>query len=199
MAQQILDYVWVNEEYEICSNRVVSALFYNNVRDIPQYTYEDICIKPHQLFKNPFLSSSDILVFCDMYRVNLYIYPNEKILSEQNQRNDFKEYMEKYTEPIFKITETYYGDQQAFRQHKQLCRYVGIDVFCKPCEYSIYSEKKNIYNYIWISRYILNQLSGGSVKWLDMTLVPNVEEDVTRQVKQLDVVCMDELFDDFHL
>jgi hypothetical protein len=199
MTQQTLDYVWVNEECEICMNRITTTIFFNDLKDVPPYTYDNVYIKPKEIFKNPFLSNVDIIVFCDMYNINSYSHPCQLVIIEENQRARFEDYMDQYNEYVFKITEKYKVNKQVFREHKQLCAYIGIDIFCKPCEYSIYSEKKNIYNYVWMSRHILNQLSEYGVEWFDIKLVPNVEEDIIDNVKSMEVTSIDEMMNDLQM
>jgi len=190
---QILDYVWVNEEYEISMESISSNILYDNINDIPPYCFDYSMIKPNQVFRNPFKSANDLIILCDVYYLNNLTEPPQIIISEHNQRKSFNDYMEQYPNKIFKITQKH--DKTLFRQHKQMCNYAGIDIFGRPCEYSIFTEKENVYNYVWVSRYILHQLSLGQVEWGELLLIPNTEEDIENKVKSLDMGCIDELFD----
>ena len=191
----ILDYVWVNEDYEIRMESIESEIIYNN---IPYLSLsEEIIIKPNQQFRNPFKSANDLIVFCDVYYVNNLSDPPEIIIAEYNQRKSFDEYMEYHSGNTFQITQKH--NKNLFRQHKQMCNYIGIDIFARPNEYSIYTEKENVYNYVWVSRYILHQLSLGDIEWGELLLIPNMEEDIGNKVKSLDMSCIDELLDDMYL
>jgi hypothetical protein len=190
---QILDYVWVNEEYEISMESISSNILYDNINDIPPYCFDYSMIKPNQVFRNPFKSANDLIILCDVYYLNNLTEPPQIIIAEHNQRKSFNDYMEQYPNKIFKITQKH--DKTLFRQHKQMCNYAGIDIFGRPCEYSIFTEKENVYNYVWVSRYILHQLSLGQVEWGELLLIPNTEEDIENNVKSLDMCCIDELFD----
>jgi len=190
---QILDYVWVNEEYEISMESISSNILYDNINDIPPYCFDYSMIKPNQVFRNPFKSANDLIILCDVYYLNNLTEPPQIIIAEHNQRKSFNDYMEQYPNKIFKITQKH--DKTLFRQHKQMCNYAGIDIFGRPCEYSIFTEKENVYNYVWVSRYILHQLSLGQVEWGELLLIPNTEEDIENKVKSLDMGCIDELFD----
>tara|TARA_B110000503_G_C7153955_1_gene416411 strand:- start:1104 stop:1694 length:591 start_codon:yes stop_codon:yes gene_type:complete len=190
---QILDYVWVNEEYEISMESISSNILYDNINDIPPYCFDYSMIKPNQVFRNPFKSANDLIILCDVYYLNNLTEPPQIIIAEHNQRKSFNDYMEQYPNKIFKITQKH--DKTLFRQHKQMCNYAGIDIFGRPCEYSIFTEKENVYNYVWVSRYILHQLSLGQVEWGELLLIPNTEEDIENKVKSLDMCCIDELFD----
>jgi hypothetical protein len=189
----ILDYVWVNEDYEITMQSIESEILYNT---IPYLSLsDDRIIKPNQQFRNPFKSANDLIVFCDVYYVNNLSDPPELIIADYNQRKSFDTYMEQYSGNTFQITQKH--NQSLFRQHKEMCNYIGLDVFARPNEYSIYTEKENVYNYVWISRYILHQL--GDVEWGELLLIPNMEEDIGNKVKSLDMSCIDELLDDMYL
>jgi len=192
---QILDYVWVNEDYEIVMESISSIVYYNNVKDLPPYCSQDIMIKPNQLFKNPFKSSSDLIVLCDMYHINNLTEPPQIILAEQNQRKEFNDYMETYPSITFKISQTYNYVKNLFREHKQMCSYIGIDVFGKPSEYIIYTNKENVYNYVWVSRYVLYQLSLNKIEWHGLILSPNNDEEIVNKVKSLEVNSIDDLLD----
>jgi len=192
---QILDYVWVNEDYEIVMESISSIVYYNNVRDLPPYCSQDIMIKPNQLFKNPFKSSGDLIVLCDMYHINNLTEPPQIILAEQNQRKEFNDYMETYPSITFKISQTYNYVKNLFREHKQMCSYIGIDVFGKPSEYIIYTNKENVYNYVWVSRYVLYQLSLNKIEWHGLILSPNNDEEIVNKVKSLEVNSIDDLLD----
>jgi len=192
---QILDYVWVNEDYEIVMESISSIVYYNNVKDLPPYCSQDIMIKPNQLFKNPFKSSGDLIVLCDMYHINNLTEPPQIILAEQNQRKEFNDYMETYPSITFKISQTYNYVKNLFREHKQMCSYIGIDVFGKPSEYIIYTNKENVYNYVWVSRYVLYQLSLNKIEWHGLILSPNNDEEIVNKVKSLEVNSIDDLLD----
>jgi len=194
---QIIDYVWVNEEYEISMESIHSDITYDTLFNIPPYCFDNIMIKPNQVFRNPFKSANDLIVLCDVYYVNNLTEPPEIILSEHNQRNAFNEYMSQYSGATFKISQKYNSVKNLFRQHKEMCNYIGIDVFGKPCEYSIFTEKENVYNYVWVSRYILFQLT--DIEWGELLLIPNMEEDISNKVKSMEMSCIDELFDTMNL
>jgi hypothetical protein len=194
---QIIDYVWVNEEFEISMESIHSDITYDTLFNIPPYCFDNIMIKPNQVFRNPFKSANDLIVLCDVYYVNNLTEPPEIILSEHNQRNAFNEYMSQYSGATFKISQKYNSVKNLFRQHKEMCNYIGIDVFGKPCEYSIFTEKENVYNYVWVSRYILFQLT--DIEWGELLLIPNMEEDISNKVKSMEMSCIDELFDTMNL
>jgi hypothetical protein len=190
---QILDYVWVNQDFEISMESISSEI----LNHIPPYCFDDVMIKPNQVFRNPFKSANDLIVLCDVYYVNNLTDPPEIIIAEHNQRKAFHDYMEQYPNKMFQISQKH--DKTLFREHKKMCNYAGIDIFGKPCEYSIFTEKENVYNYVWISRYILHQLSLGDVEWRELLLIPNSEEDIEHKVKSLDMSCIDELLDNMNL
>lgn len=193
---QILDYVWINEEYEITMQSIESEILYDT--NIPYLSLShDMIVKPTQIFRNPFKSANDLIVLCDVYYVNNLSEPPEIVIADYNQRKSFNEYMEPYCGATFQITQKH--NKNLFREHKQMCNYIGIDVFARPNEYSIYTEKENVYNYVWVSRYILHQLSLGDVEWGELLLIPNMEEDIGNKVKSLDMSCIDELLDDMYL
>lgn len=178
----ILDYVWVNEDYKIVMESIE-----NDSCELYPYWCENIMIKPKQSFKNPFRSESDLIVFCDMYYINNLKEPPEIIIAEHNQRNEFEHYMSSYEGDIFQIIQTYKNNRILFRKHKEMCSYMGIDMFSKPGEFKIYTEKKNVYNYIWITRYILYQISNEDIEWDELLLISNEEENITNSIKQMNV------------
>lgn len=192
---QVLDYVWVNEEYEIIMESMTSEVIYNNLNELPHYCFGTNMIKPTQVFKNPFKSHNDMIVLCDMYTVNNLTYPPQILLAEHNQRSSFDEYMESFPSEIFQITQAYKYTKNLFQEHKKMCKYVGVDVFGKPSEYTIYTNKENVYNYVWISRYILFQLSLTDIEWTCLKLSPNNEVDVSKQVKNMEITSIDDMLD----
>ena len=101
---QILDYVWVNEEYEISMESISSNILYDNINDIPPYCFDYSMIKPNQVFRNPFKSANDLIILCDVYYLNNLTEPPQIIIAEHNQRKSFNDYMEQYPNKIFKIT-----------------------------------------------------------------------------------------------
>lgn len=186
---RIIDYVWVNEDYILVTESIESDL-----ADIKPYCFDNIMIKPNQIFNHPFKSQHDLIVLCDMYYVNYYTEPHEIILAEHNQRKQFDQYMSNYSGEIFQINQKYNYSTNIFRSHKDMCKYIGIDVFGKPCEFSIYTEKKNVYNYVWMSRYILYQLAKEDIEWTELNLISNGEKDICDDIQQLEVCSIDELF-----
>lgn len=191
MAQQTIVYIWVNDQCEIETATLTTIQMYSDIKDIPTYCFGDTFIKPHQMFRNPIKSQYDILLFCDLFYINRDSEPPQLSISEQNQRSEFAEYMEQYRAPVFKIIQSYKTEPSLFRQHKQLCAQIGIDTFSKPGVYEIYTEKENIYNYVWMSRYMLYLLDI-QVEWTYLNLVPNVEEEITNKVSELDVNTIDD-------
>jgi len=117
----ILDYVWVNEDYEIVKESIQMDAGYEE--KIPCYSYDNIIIKPTQIFRNPFKSVNDLIVLCDMYNVNPYTEPPEILIAEHNQRKEFNQYMEQYPNTTFQISQKYKHDKNIFRQHKEMCKY----------------------------------------------------------------------------
>ena len=173
---------------------------YDCVDAIPPYWHNNFMIKPNQLFKNPFKSQNDFIVICDVYSVNYLVHPPEIILAEHHQRKPFNDYMERFSETSFIIIQKYNDNKNLYRQHKQMCNYVGVDVFGRPGEYSIYTEKENVYNYVWISRYILYQLSLSDIEWgEELLLVNNEEDDITSKVKNIELNTIDDMFDYLNL
>lgn len=186
---KIIDYVWVNEEYLLVTESIESDL-----ADIHPYCFDNIMIKPNQIFRNPFKSQNDLIALCDMYYINYYTEPHEIILAEHNQRKQFDQYMSNYSGEIFQINQKYNCSEALFRSHKDMCKYIGIDVFGKPCEYSIYTQRKNVYNYVWMSRYILYQLANEDIEWTELNLISSSEDDICENIQQLEVCSIDELF-----
>ena len=80
-----------------------------------------------------------------------------------------------------------------------MCNYVGVDVFGRPGEYSIYTSKENVYNYVWISRYILYQLSLEDIDWGDLLLVKNEEDELSNQVTQMEMNPLDQMLENMNL
>ena len=157
-------------------------------------------IKPNQLFKNPFKSQNDFIVICDVYSVNYLVHPPEIILAEHHQRKSFNDYMERFSETRFIIIQKYNDNKNLYRQHKQMCNYVGVDVFGRPGEYSIYTEKENVYNYVWISRYILYQLSLSDIEWgEELLLVQNEEDELTNKVTQMEINPLNQILDNMNI
>lgn len=191
MAQQTIDYIWVNDLYEMETATLTTIQMYSDIKDIPTYCIGDKFIKPRQMFRNPIKSQYDILLFCDMFYINRDSDPHQMSIPEQNQRNEFEIYMEQYREPVFKIIQSYKTETLLFRQHKQLCAQIGIDMFSKPGVYEIYTDKENIYNYVWMSRYILYLLDR-KVEWTFLNLVPNVEEEIMNKVSEMDMNTIDD-------
>ena len=194
-----LDFVWINEQYVIVMESFTTRVLYENIQDISPYYVDNYVIKPIQIFKNPFKNENDKIILCDLYYINYLTYPPELIISENNKRENFDTYMEKYSGRIFKITQTYVVVKNLFREHKQMCKYIGIDVFGKQNEYSIFAEKENVYNYVWMSRYILYQLSSTDIEWGELLLVTNEEEDITDKMINMDMAPIDELLNDMIL
>ena len=200
MASYIIDFVWVNEEFEMVIESITCDKVYDCVDAIPPYWHNNFMIKPNQLFKNPFKSQNDFIVICDVYSVNYLVHPPEIILAEHHQRKPFNDYMERFSETSFIIIQKYNDNKNLYRQHKQMCDYVGVDVFGRPGEYSIYTEKENVYNYVWICRYILYQLSLSDIEWgEELLLVNNEEDDITSKVKNIELNTIDDMFDYLNL
>jgi hypothetical protein len=191
MAQQIIDYVWINDLYEMETKSVIDTRMFHQIKDIPAYCIGDKLIQPRQLFRHPLKSQYDIIVLCDMVYINYDTEPAQISIPEQNQRNEFAIYMKQYSEPVFKIIQCYKSDTLLFRQHKQLCSHIGIDIFSKPGVYEIYTEKENVYNYVWMSRYMLYLLDD-QIEWTFLNLVPNVEEEIMNKVNELDMNTIDD-------
>ena len=198
MAQQILDYIWINSEYEIELETITTTIFYNSIDKLPSFDKQNIVLKPVQMFPNPSTQSPyDYIVFCDVYEVNRFCYPSQIHLSEQNRRKEFDQYMEQFASDSFKITQCYKADSLYFRQHKDYCKYMNIDIFSKPNEYSIYCKKKDAYNMVWITRYILYMFYDYSDLVLtELKLISNVDEDITEHMKMMDMSCIDELMEE---
>lgn len=196
MNSYIMDFVWVNEEFEMVTESIHCDKVYHDVEAIPPYWYNNYMIKPNQLFKNPFKSQNDFIVICDVYYVNNLTHPPEIVIAEHHQRKSFHTYMERFSETQFKIIQTY-NNKQVYRLHKQMCNYVGVDVFGKPGEYSIYASKENVYNYVWISRYILSQLA--DIEWGDLLLVKNEEDELTNKVTQMEMNPLDKMLENMNL
>ncbi len=53
MAQQILDYVWINSEYEIELETINTTMCYDSVDKLPSFDKQNILLKPAQMFRNP--------------------------------------------------------------------------------------------------------------------------------------------------
>ena len=199
MNSYIIDFVWVNEEFEIVTESIHCDKVYHDVEAIPPYWYNNYMIKPNQLFKNPFKSQNDFIVICDVYYVNNLIHPPEIVIAEHHQRKSFNTYMERFSETQFKIIQTY-NNKEVYRLHKKMCNYVGVDVFGRPGEYSIYTEKENVYNYVWISRYILYQLSLSDIEWgEELLLVKNEEDELSNKVTQMEINPLDQMLENMNL
>lgn len=196
MNSYIMDFVWVNEEFEMVTESIHCDKPYHDVEAIPPYWYNNYMIKPNQLFKNPFKSQNDYIVICDVYYLNNLVYPPEIVVAQHHQRNSFHKYMERFSETQFKIIQSY-NNKQVYRLHKQMCNYVGVDVFSRPGEYSIYASKENVYNYVWISRYILSQLA--DIEWGDLLLVKNEEDELTTKVTQMEMNPLDQMLENMNL
>ena len=197
MNSYIMDFVWVNEEFEMVTESIHCDKVYHDVEAIPPYWYNNYMIKPNQLFKNPFKSQNDFIVICDVYYVNNLIHPPEIVIAEHHQRKSFNTYMERFSETQFKIIQTY-NNKEVYRLHKQMCNYVGVDVFSRPGEYSIYASKENVYNYVWISRYILYQLA--DIEWgEELLLVKNEEDELSNKVTQMEINPLDQMLENMNL
>lgn len=196
MNSYIMDFVWVNEEFEMVTESIHCDKVYHDVEAIPPYWYNNYMIKPNQLFKNPFKSQNDFIVICDVYYVNNLIHPPEIVVAQHHQRKSFHTYMEKFSETQFKIIQKY-NNKNVYRLHKQMCNYVGVDVFSRPGEYSIYASKENVYNYVWISRYILSQLA--DIEWGDLLLVKNEEDELSNKVTQMEMNPLDLMLENMNL
>ena len=200
MNSYIMDFVWINEEFEMVTESIHCDKVYHDVEAIPPYWYNNYMIKPNQLFKNPFKSQNDFIVICDVYSVNYLVHPPEILLAEHHQRKSFNDYMERFSETSFIIIQKYNDNKNLYRQHKQMCNYVGVDVFGKPGEYSIYASKENVYNYVWISRYILYQLSLSDIEWgEELLLVKNEEDELTNKVTQMEMNPLDQMLENMNL
>ena len=200
MASYIIDFVWVNEEFEMVIESITCDKVYDCVDAIPPYWHNNFMIKPNQLFKNPFKSQNDFIVICDVYSVNYLVHPPEILLAEHHQRKSFNDYMERFSETSFIIIQKYNDNKNLYRQHKQMCNYVGVDVFSRPGEYSIYASKENVYNYVWISRYILYQLSLSDIEWgEELLLVKNEEDELSNKVTQMEINPLDQMLENMNL
>ena len=200
MASYIMDFVWVNEEFELAIESITCDKVYDTIDSIPPYWYNNYMIKPNQLFKNPFKSQNDFIVICDVYSVNYLVHPPEILSAEHHQRKSFNDYMERFSETRFIIIQKYNDNKNLYRQHKQMCNYVGVDVFGRPGEYSIYTEKENVYNYVWISRYILYQLSLSDIEWgEELLLVQNEEDELTNKVTQMEINPLNQILDNMNI
>lgn len=183
----VLDYVWVNENYEIVTETLTCDIYYDKIEDVPPYYDEHYMIKPQQLFKNPFKTSKDLIILCDLYCVNYFIEPPEIMISDNHQRILFNNFMKDYYSPSFKITQKYKLHKNIFLEHKKICNYIGIDIFGRHGEYSIFTEKDNVYNYIWMSRYILYKLTDLPIEWSELLLVTNTEDDITNELDKINL------------
>lgn len=197
--EQTLEYFWVDEDYELVMETFKTTIIYDNVNDIPPYYVDHCMIKPNQIFKHPFKNTYDLIVLCDLYYVNCLTEPPELIISEKNQRKQFNDFMNPYKSPLFKITQKYNNLKNIFLEHKKLCKYIGIDIFSRPYEYSIFTEKENVYNYVWVCRFILYKLTLADIQWGELLLVSNTEDDLSTHIKNMKVDNMEELFEDFNL
>tara|TARA_B110000977_G_scaffold192863_1_gene266993 strand:+ start:85 stop:672 length:588 start_codon:yes stop_codon:yes gene_type:complete len=180
-----LDYVWVNEKYEIVSETLTYIKKYDKVEDIPSIYIENIMIKPNKIFKNPFKTDKDKIILCDLYYINMLTEPIELFISEKNKRKELDLFMKDYPNSSFKITQKYNINNNIFLEHKRLCKYIGIDIFARNGEYSIFTEKENVYNYVWLSRYILSKLSPLDIEFGELLLITNTEEDITNAFEKI--------------
>jgi len=185
MSQQKLDYIWINDEYEIKTFSIVSDVIHNNIDNISDYYIENKLIKPYQMFNNPFRTNMDRLILCDTYNIleNAYI-----LLCPNNKRKELSDNMDTYEGTEFKLTQTFMCEKTNIKLYKEMCKYVGIDIKVKPFEYSIYSNRNHIYSCVLISRYILiNLFIGYPVYFLELTLIPDEVDDLVSDVTKMGV------------
>ena len=119
MAQQILDYVWVNNDCEIEYESISSTITYTTLESLPPIEKTDQLMKPVYICQNPFKSYMDLIVFCEVYDINYMCHPPQIHLNEQNKRNEFDIYMKEFASESFKITQYYQSDKLLFKQHKK--------------------------------------------------------------------------------
>ena len=125
MAQQILDYVWVNNDCEIEYESISSTITYTTLEALPPIEKTDQLMKPVYICQNPFKSYMDLIVFCEVYDINYMCHPPQIHLNEQNKRNEFDIYMKEFASESFKITQYYQSDKLLFKQHKEACKYMA--------------------------------------------------------------------------
>tara|TARA_B110000114_G_scaffold153498_1_gene165796 strand:- start:199 stop:630 length:432 start_codon:yes stop_codon:yes gene_type:complete len=138
----------------------------------------------------------DLIVFCEVYDINYMCHPPQIHLNGQNKRKDFDEYMLESVGYNFKITQYYKSDKLLFKKHKELCKYMNIDLFSKPNEYSLYCTKEEAYNLVWVTRYILYIIYNEyDITLTELKLIPNVDGDIIQNMNSMDMSCIDELMD----
>ena len=200
MAQQILDYVWVNNDCEIEYESISSTIIYSTLEQLPPIEKSNQLIKPVYIYINPFKSYMDLIVFCEVYDINYMCYPPQIHLNEQNKRNEFDIYMKEFASESFKITQYYQCDKLLFKQHKEACKHMNIDLFSKPNEYSLYCKKEDAYNLVWVTRYILYMIYNDyDITLTELKLTPNVDSDIIQNMNSMDMSCIDEIMDGFSI
>jgi hypothetical protein len=104
--------------------------------------------------------------------------------------------MNEFASESFKITQYYQSDKLLFKQHKESCKYMNIDLFSKPNEYSLYCKKEDAYNLVWVTRYVLYMIYNDyDITLNELKLTPNVDSDIIQNMNSMDMSCIDELMD----
>ena len=62
---------------------------------------------------------------------------------------------------------------------------MGIDILGRNGEYSIYTQKENVYNYVWMSRYILYNLSNYDIEFGELLLI--TEDDIINEFEKINM------------
>jgi hypothetical protein len=180
-----LDYVWVNEKCELVTETLTYIKKYDKVEDMPPIYIENIMIKPNKMFKNPFKTDKHKIILCDLYYINTLTEPIELFISENNQRKELDLFMKDYPNSSFKISQKYNIKNDTFLEHKRLCKSMGIDILGRNGEYSIYTQKENVYNYVWMSRYILYNLSNYDIEFGELLLI--TEDDIINEFEKINM------------
>lgn len=164
-------YIWVSSD-GILNDKTYEFSEDSNIIEYPEWKInESNILVPILVYKDPFNEGDYILIFCDLYNNEGGSY----VLDEMNKRKSFLNYI-KY-ETNYEISQGYYintpepesdlfsltdnlisVNYNIYNTFKDKCTEVGINVISNQDNYNII-DNKNIYENVWITRYILNKIA----------------------------------------
>uniref|UniRef100_A0A6C0BSY2 Uncharacterized protein n=1 Tax=viral metagenome TaxID=1070528 RepID=A0A6C0BSY2_9ZZZZ len=169
-------YIWTNEYGGMTTERIIYDTIITELMHIPYYMTDKLQIVPHDMFADPFNDAGDVIATCDIYLVDsmgTYTICIDK-------RREFDEYVRYNSNPDTYISQEYSCEKSIFVQMRKICSKIGIDIYCTPTVYNIYTHTQRFYASIWVCRYVLYTLAGNAIVKLNgIWLIKDVDDNIS--------------------
>lgn len=169
-------YIWNNEYGGLTTERICyDTAVMTDLLHIPCYMTDKLQMIPHDMFIDPFNDDGDIIATCDVYIMDgmgIYTVCIDK-------RREFDNYLSGNTTPDTYISQEYSCEKSIFLSMRRICCKMGIDIFCTPTVYNIYTHHKRFYASVWVSRYVMYTLAGNAkVSLHGLWLIKDIDDNI---------------------